>query len=424
MDGLFKDLEAACGGTAPGTASGALDQQADVDARGCGHGIGGGSSFTPGGSRQHAVLAASPSEHCMWEFCDDCGVATEGSPRSLSEMICPECGRLFERPFDEDQAGEDGSAKNPGIRQAPRLRMVGENHSKLQRELDKSAQIDPEASKISELYRELTNYHNEYVRKTGKAFSPDAGTILRDVAVIYVREVASRADVMRAQNKRAVLAKLLDVYCKQTNRASRRDECVALMQLPNGLARGESQLRAIGACGDMLNCDQDKAWVETSWTNLGIVYRPFELQEEVFHMLGSEPPAGEEHDEMIHTKFTYREGDKQLIQKLRDASYEIIQAGKKKHIGIEFIPQTRGVAATYAVLRRAALAGILPPHWKIPVVIEGPPGSRGTIDWIAGACKIRAQTLRGYLNKLFKFHSKFVGVYTKHGLLADRIENI
>lgn len=401
MGSLFQELESAC-----------LDESA-VRAAAPQHG---GPQHRPPPSAPGPVAttqsSASPQRSHTWEYCEDCGVPTVGSPRSMSELICPDCGALFERPYEEDMVGDDAVARNPGIRQTPRLRMVGPDHSRLQKQLDKSAQVDAEASKISELYRELMNYNNEYIRKYGRSFSQDAGTILRDIAIIYVRQVASKSEVMRAQKKRAVIGILLDSYCKKTQKAVPRNVILNLMQLPNGLARGESQLRAIDACRDMLNCDKDKAWVESSWSNLGFEYKPFELHDDIF-LEGSED------------RINFQESDKKLILMLREATYELIKDGKEKHIGIgisKFIPQTRGVATTYVVLRRAALAGLLPDYWKIPREVVS--GERGSIEWVAAICKIRPQTMRGYINKLFRFHSKFEALYTKYGLCSDRIETL
>lgn len=363
----------------------------------------------PADQTPHAPATELVSEGCgvidqqqPWEFCGECSIETVRS-RIEAERVCPECKRLYECPVETDLSslGEDRKKSR-----APRLTIVGDNRGKFQRELDKAAFIDTDESRILEVYEELCNFARRYGEVTGRVFSK---RILDEVANTYVKGVTPLGGVIRSLHKRAALGFLVYVICVQAKEACSRQEASALMQLPNGLARGESLIRTIGACSELLELldrDQDVAWVSTGFSRLGFRYRPHILQECGF-------PTGEQ-------PTTFQESDRELIAMLHEAAVRLLKHGISKRVGIACISQTRGTGALYAVLRRATLAGKIPGHWKLtdhPAV-----KARGSLDWVADLCGIRPQTVKGYLASLHKFHRIFVPIYREFGLDASRRE--
>lgn len=349
----------------------------------------------------------TPDVSAEWLECYDCCTKTVASSRSTVENICPKCGRIFEKPCDEESAILGlGPSRPPDIRPTPRLRIVGTDAHRLQRLVDSASVADSDETCISDLCIELFNYNREYQDRTGRSFSK---VLLREVATKYVKEVRPAAGVIRSQKKQAVLAVLVHQMCSIDGQARNRAEAANLLQLTGrGLARGESRLRLVGACINELEIDQDAAWIETTFAKTGLIYKAHELQ-----------ACGFSHDE---TAVRITAEDEVLIQKLKLAANELLQRGIKLHIGVEFVPQTRATGIVHAVLRRAALAGILPPHWNLPA--EPLPRTRGTVEWIAGLCEIRPQTVRGYLNELYRYHSKLIAVLRKHRLHAKRVEHL
>lgn len=349
-----------------------------------------------------------------WTTCEDCGVGTVPPAHGSGEagqLVCPECGRLAEKPGDCDLAAFGSAAGAAAARRVPWLTAVGANRSRDQRELDKFTTVDTTAARYEDILKELQNYNIQYTRETHQRFAPN-DYLFNEVAAEYVYETAPKSEgVMRAQNKQSVLAFLIYKICERNGQACTRAEAARFMQLRNGLARGESRVRTIGACRKMLQNDPDRSWVDTGFVRLGLVYRPHELRDCGF-------PTGE-----LAIEFTADDG--RLFDALKEAAVALLRAGAKCYVGIACIPQTRATGAIYAVLRRAALAGRLPPHWLIPAhpgaEARGAAG-RGTLEWVATSCGIRPQTVKGFLRSLHDYHSQFEKVYLDHGLSAAKLE--
>lgn len=360
------------------------------------------------------VGGAYREEVHAWEMCFECNVPTVQS-RNEAERVCPECKSLFECPLESDLAslGEDQRRAR-----APRLTMVGAGRGKFQRELDKSAFIPTNESRVIEVYDELCNYNQQYAKVEGRAFF--SKRILDVVANTYVREVIPLGGVIRSQHKRAALGFLVFVTCVSSGEACSRQEAALLMQLPTGLARGESLIRTIGACSELLeglDRDQDVAWVSSGMARLGLRYRPHALSECGF-------PTGEQ-------PVVFLESDRDLIAILHEATVKLLKHGIRKRVGISCIPQTRATSALYAVLKRAILAGRIPAHWKMPGSAAAQPRGkkagakvRGSLEWVSELCGIRPQTVKGYLSNLHKFHRIFVPIYREFELDAGRYEHL
>lgn len=358
---------------------------------------------------EHAQRAAFFAEVDVGDFCEECGVPTAASTLNLqSECVCPECGQIYEKSCEEEQA-QLGTvpSRPPDVRAAPRLRMVGDDASRHQRILDKSAHTDTDEACVSDLFKGLLIYNNEYRQKYGMAYPVSA---LRKVAETYVSSVRARG-VVRSQNKRAILANL--VYRECTAEGRTKAQAAQLFQLPgSGLARGETRLRQLGACTEILNADQDAAWIEAAFTKMGLVYRPHDPLSSSLSPEGASTPA------------LTRE-DAELITSFKGAAEALLECGKKRSVGIEFAPRTRATGAVYAVLRRAVMAQRLPAHWRFAAGTAVPAGQvRGSIEWISQLCDIRRQTVEGFLKTLFTYHSQFAGVYVKYGLFSGRLERV
>lgn len=356
----------------------------------------------PPGLRADALgFGANPALQ-RWEVCEECGVQTHAMP-TLTEHICPECSRVYDRPSEEEQTEFDESSKRSlNVKVAPRLRIVGPNASVQQRILDKSSVTDSAAAASQELLHELMRFNAEYQQETRKTFPL---SILERAAEIYVNRVRAKGKVIRAQNKQAVLAMIIYACSRKEGRTKK--EAAQLMQLPsNGLARGENRLRSLDACGDILNGNPDEDHVNAVFVCLGLQYNPRAIPGQTL-ALGAEGDAIQ-----VNAKGA------QSIELLKGAAMAILECGKKHFVGVELAPPTRATGAVYCVLRRAAIAGILPPEWRISCAICPPSAARGSNEWVSSRCNIRPQTVDGYLRVLSQYHSKFRGVYEKFGLDA------
>jgi hypothetical protein len=349
--------------------------------------------------------AFPPETDCGFDdMCATCGVNTQESAHSPSDRICPVCARIYPVVYDEIARGDGAvyGARPQDVRHVPPLRYVGARASEFQPELDRSAHTDTRESRITELSHELFRYGKQYQEAHGLVISKE---VLRDVARTYVTEVVPFGGVMRAEQKQSVLALLLFNRCLQGGHAMSRQTAARFMQLTNGIARGENLLRRVGACIEDLNRPQESSQVDTIFWNIGIQFNSFELEQ-----CGFEPTG---------PKFT--SADAGLIAKLKAATLELLDIGEKKRVGKEFMPKTRAAGTVYVVLKRAALADLLPAHWLIPK--EPASGERGSLEWLVAKCGTRTQTLKKFMEDVLRSYHKrlFRAAYKKHGLYAGAL---
>lgn len=359
-------------------------------------------SGAPGGAT--GALDAAPSD-CDDDTCGECGVPTR---RDGHQRVCPTCGRIYEFEGELDQALSSGSNWKQGparvfaARPSPQFKIVGPERGRFGGLLDSVAPADTAKAQTFEVYTELCNLNNEFLQKYHKAFPKD---VLRQVAEVYVSDVIQKAGIIRSQNKRTVLAQLVFSYCVKRCEVWSREEVAQLFQLDGGLARGESQLRKMGACTSELNQDQVFPCIVSAFAGLGLNY---------------DPHARPDCTLSATVKIPLTAADGALIERLRAAALDLVQTGAENYLGIGSAPRTRAVGATYAVLRRAAIAGLLPAHWRLPAVPE--PKGRGSLEWVSkGRVEIRPQTVRNYLAILAEYHRVFAPVFERHGLAAEPI---
>ena len=349
-------------------------------------------------------------DYFPWEFCEDCGVLAEGDAGGALNMqvefACPECGCIFRRPPEEELALMDHPDFNGNVKSAPRLRVVGPDAMRTQRRLDRSFSANSEEAGYRDLLAQLRNFNKEFREKTGKEYPEH---ILRTVALVYVQEVRSKrsADgkmrVKRGQNKQSMLAML--VFMQSRDQGWTSQDAAALMGLnSSGLARGESQLRLLSACLDLLNDSRESSFVEAAFLAAGLVYRPHSTPRVAL------VPEDEPHVD---------EAGRALIDTLKRAALDLLDVCDKKHLGTQSVARTRAAAATYVVLRRAALAGRIPAGWNIPTAPA--PGQRGSLAWLADCCSIRTQTIEGFLDTLHRYHRQFRPTYKKWELDDRRV---
>jgi hypothetical protein len=357
-----------------------------------------------------APAAAQPPREAEEDMCVECGVPTK---RGGHQRTCPSCGRIYDYEGEADDratfsattgtAWKRGPSQVFAARPSPMFKMTGPEGGRFGRLLDSVAPADSGESRIYDVYSELLNLNNEYRQKHQKVFSQD---LLREVAEVYVKDVIEKAGVIRSQNKRTVLAQLVFTFSMKRHVACKKEDVINLFQLSTGLARGESQLRKIGACSAELNQDQDWPCICSTFAGLGLVYDPHALPACSLSSPSAVPLTA---------------ADGALIEKLQKAALDLVKTGARVHVGVGCAPRTRATGATYAVLRRAALAGRLPGHWRLPA--EPGAKGRGSLDWVSrGGVEIRPQTVRNYLQILARYHSQFVDVYSRHGLASERIE--
>ena len=339
-------------------------------------------------------------------MCSDCDAATEESA-SGQEMVCPVCSRMFPRPTADETAVLGGTGALPSARPAPPLRMVGEGSSKHQRVLDRSAVTNTDEAASMDIYRELQRYNHEFV--AGLKFSQ---AVLRAVAEIYAAEVRT-VRVNRSQNKQAILANIVFRVSQQLGEPRPAGVCAELLQLRNrGLARGETRMRGMGVCVKLLNEDQVTPWLNETFSRVGL-----RLDEHL-------PPSQALTQAECASVVSGSSAERAAVVQLRGAAAELIAAGTANYVGVEMQPRTRAICSAYVVLRRSALAGLLPAGWKLSAALEPPPGSRGSLEWISALCDIRPQTMKNHLKVLCEYHSKFLPVYLKHGMWCEARERL
>lgn len=330
-----------------------------------------------------------------WEWCDDCGVATEDSSDSQQETICRRCSQVFARPTAEETAVLGCTSSTPAVRQAPPLTMVGEESARYQKVLDRVSVTDPDDAASAEIYRELLRYNHEFT--AGPKFSE---AVLRDVADVYARRVR-KAGTSRAQFKQGMLAKLVFTKCLEAKEPRVAEDCAMLLQLRHkGLARGESRMRMMNVCSDLLDTDAVMPWVDDTFNKMGL--RPD----------GLSPPS----QALTPSGSLVSSADRALLATLREAAASLLAAGEKAHLGINQKELTRAVCAVYVVVRRAARAGRLPAAWDIAGDQFVPAGCRGSLEWVSAQCAIRVQTIKNHLRVLEEYHSQFLPVYKRYAL--------
>jgi len=343
-------------------------------------------------------------EYFPWELCEDCGVMAEGDAGGALNMqvefACPDCGRIFRRPCEEELALMDHPDFNGNVKSAPRLRVVGPDAMRTQRRLDRSFSANSEEAGYRDLLAQLRNFNKEFREKTSKEYPEH---ILRTVALVYVQEVRSKCSadgkmrVKRGQNKQSMLAMLVFTLSRDLGWTS-QDAAVLMGLNSTGLARGESQLRQLSSCLDLLNGSRERSFIEAAFLAAGLVYRP--------HSTPRVAMAPEEDDEP-HVD----EAGRALVDELKRAALDLLDVCDRRHIGTQSVARTRAAAAAYVVLRRAALAGRIPAGWNVPA--DPAPGARGSLAWLADCCSIRTQTIEGFLHMLHKYHRQFRPTYKK-----------
>lgn len=335
-----------------------------------------------------------------WEVCAACDVPTEEIAERATEVMCPRCGQVFQR-LSEDEKPVYGSGDVPSARPAPPLRVVGGQAGLHQKRIDKVSVTDTRESACSDILSELQVYNHEYACETGTAVSND---ILREVAAIYVNTVRGMR-VVRAQNKQAILAKLIEVISKKRGAPRMAADFAKMMHLRNkGLARGEMRMREMSACTDLLNAEQVTPWMRSALQSMGLVYDAYK------------PPCGEL--STAERKAVLSSPDEErLVEAMFAAANELITVGETRRLGVNLQARTRAIGAIYVVLRRAAIAGALPAHWGFSTAEQADGGVPGSIEWTAAKCGIRVQTMRGYIEHLHDYHrSTYEAVYKKYGL--------
>ena len=215
--------------------------------------------------------------------------------------------------------------------------------------------------------------------------------------------------VNRSQYKQAILANLVHKVGLQQGMPRTPQECAVLLQLSNrGLARGESRMRTMGVCGGLLAADAVTPWVNDTFRRIGMV--PESLT----------PPS----QSLSPSASVVSTQDGPLLATLRVAALEVLTVGKENNIGINQRARTRAICAVFIVVRRAAISGILPKNWGVPREITVSADQQWSIDMVATACEIRAQTMKTHIAVLRDYHSRFAPVYIKHGLYSANCEKL
>lgn len=351
-------------------------------------------------------------EYFPWECCEDCGTTTVGAASgSLNlqiEYSCPDCGRIFQRPSEEELALMDHPDFNGNVKTAPRLRVVGPDAMRVQRRLDRSFTANSDEAGFRDILSQLKSFNKEFHERTDRRYPEQ---VLKEVASVYVLEVRKQQDtdgrmkVKRGQNKQSMLAMLLFLHSQ--SRGWSREDAATFMQLKNGgLARGETKLRSLAACVDLLNGNREEPIIAAAFLAVGLAYNPHSV-----------PRVALESESEAEPYIDSAGGA--LIEELKVAALELLEVGRKKHVGTQPIPKTRGTGAMFVALRRAVLAGRVPAGWKLPR--DPAPGERGSLKWLAACCNIRTQTLEGFLATFQDFHRLFRPVYKKYGLHDGRV---
>jgi len=327
----------------------------------------------------------------MDQLCEDCGVLLKLT--SPSEATCPECGRICDY-FGEDQQAQMGEPQFQDMKVSPRLRGTGGQRQSF---LDKSSSINTESAVYNDLVAELRSLNKEY-RQNHEDVFPES--TLKQVAQIFTTEVRPER-VIRADNKTACLATLTHLLTIDQGKSLKA--VTNLFQISGGLAKGEKLLNELGVCRNLLCGSNVRGYVESAFRSLGFAFNP---QAPVHSCLTAPPRPAWAPD--------VEAGDAALLDKLKKAAVALVEASQAKKLGISKVEKTQAMGATFVVLRRAALAGLLPPRWRVTPV-------NYPLDSFAERCKIRKQTLEGYLQTLHEYHRQFRGLYRELGLAPQKL---
>jgi len=311
------------------------------------------------------------AEARLGDTCGDCGKRLE-----VDELkyVCPDCGRQYE-PADLDEIfpPEGGLRAGGGDRRRVvsgpgRLTIVGPGAPRYQAHLDRSKPSINEETQVRSNYDELLRWNKEFANRKnakGKKFGPIPRNVLQDVAADYFH--VQRQGVRRNQNKKKIIAALVRQHCIRNGFTRSPEDIAQFAKLPNnGIARGTSRLHAIVSDTDLeldMNLDITAPHITT-----------------VFSVLGLD---GEEH------------------ARLRAAAFAVVKTAEANHLNGRSTLNSRVIAVTYEVLRRA-------------------PGVEFSIERIAGKCKIRKHTMTKFLTVLSEYRSYFEPVFEKFGLPAGK----
>lgn len=347
--------------------------------------------------------SACGDEFFPWEYCEDCDMHTVGDVTGAQvEFSCPECGALFRRPCEEELAMMEAADFNGNVKSCPRLRVVGADNIGMQRRLDSAFTANSDESGYRDLVAELKSFNKEFKENTGKQYPED---VLKEVALIYVNEVRKKKNfegdmkVKRGQNKQSMIAVLLARMTQ--NRGWSESDASTFMQLrSSGLAHGESRLRRLDACVDILEGNQENDFVDAAFAAVGLVYNPHVMPEV---SLG----PGDDNIPIVDADSA------KLIETLKKAAISLLEVCDKKRIGTQPVPRTRATGAVFVVLRRAHMKGLVPESWES---ICGP----GSLDKIAEKCNIRKQTLDSFVSNFTNYHRLFSSSFKKWGISSKK----
>lgn len=308
----------------------------------------------------YCAPAAPPAARVLPEVaeleCGGCGGRLEHS--EPGRLVCAGCGLLVENGAADEPRPEAG---------AGRLRIVGPGSNQLQPDLYRSGCGSSDSTRKKQTYEEYVAYRSEWIRVNQACpFPLDALKLAAD----YYHGV-QKLCVKRAQNKKHIMAAILQQSCIMCGFAPTPSDVAKFMQLPTrGIARGRNFLHSVAADGGLdINVHIDPT-VPT-----------------------------------IQTLFAALHYDGAAYQPLQEAVFRIIEIAKANVIGMSSQLRSKVAGATYVVLRRCADPCLVA---KVPSLQE-----------FCTAAKIRKNTIDRFVKDLDSYHSYFVEAYRAAGLDAS-----
>lgn len=301
-----------------------------------------------------------PSPESSADFCPQCQTPMVVRAEGSSVFVCPDCGRMEDCP--------EPQAKTSAIQ--PRLRVVGPDCHRFQRDLDRGSPAEQKNAQIREIFETLVGYERLHIERGRTGISHDV-LLLAATYFQEIREICTK----RSNAKQEILTILIFVYSLEKGYRREISEIAEFMCLKSGgAAKGENFVRSVAReIGISIDLDRDRAdpTIDT-----------------IFIQLRLAVPEGEEDPETT-------EKYKQLKRAVRD----VVDVARNNLIGEESMVRSKVAGATFEVLRRA--------------------GRKIEMKEIAEKTATRVTTITKFTDVLRDYHRFFKGVYRFHGLVSS-----
>jgi len=301
----------------------------------------------------------SQTDEVICDLCS-CGGALKSYTNGYKK-ICDDCGLVS----DTDGQLFDGLELDNQV--VTCLRIVGPGSSQLQSDLYKSGTANTSNQK-ARVFEDLQRLKSRYASDKGKNFPTDVLKLTAE----YYHDVQKEC-VKRNNNKKCILAACLRIACWNKDFAPSNIEIAEFMGLDRkGFAKGEKFILTLVAAGRMdinINSDPTIPTITTIFAIIGLI--------------------GVEYDE------------------LKQASFCIVDVALDNNIGTSSVIRSKVAGAIYDVILRSQKSEKFKKLFRTPI---------GNREFYSSGM-VKKNTVDKFLTELFDYHSYFVNVYKKYGLI-------